>query len=200
MIRLVFIWLISFCGVALADTATEQLASRLSPIHSMQADFKQAVYDKDGQALQQSEGRFELLRPGRLRWQTLTPEQQLIVIQKQSVWIYDPDLLQATKQQLHSERQPLATLLLNANVDDILKRFVVTVQGKTVYILQPTDKQTTLSEIRLNFADKQLRGMQFKDKLGQTTMISFSKIQTNLTLNNKLFQFTPPPGTDVIVN
>jgi outer membrane lipoprotein carrier protein len=40
--------------------------------------------------------------------------------------------------------------------------------------------------------------MELMDALGQTTVIRFSDVRVNPTLDPSLFQFTPPPGADVI--
>jgi outer membrane lipoprotein carrier protein len=40
--------------------------------------------------------------------------------------------------------------------------------------------------------------MELQDKLGQQTVIEFTAVRRNPTLDQSLFRFTPPPGADVI--
>jgi outer membrane lipoprotein carrier protein len=40
--------------------------------------------------------------------------------------------------------------------------------------------------------------MELVDKLGQTTRIDFSGLARNVSLDDRLFHFEPPPGADVI--
>ena len=40
--------------------------------------------------------------------------------------------------------------------------------------------------------------MELVDNFGQTTRLQFSAVVKNPTLDGALFEFTPPPGVDVI--
>ena len=42
--------------------------------------------------------------------------------------------------------------------------------------------------------------MTLEDSLGQTTTIHLSELQSNQALDDGQFSFTPPPGTDVLVD
>ncbi|MBI5447255.1 MAG: outer membrane lipoprotein carrier protein LolA, partial [Gammaproteobacteria bacterium] len=55
------------------------LARHLSQFQSMQATFTQTIRDARGRLLDQSTGEMQLLRPGKFRWETLQPQQQLVI-------------------------------------------------------------------------------------------------------------------------
>ena len=40
--------------------------------------------------------------------------------------------------------------------------------------------------------------MRLNDNLGQLTLLHFDEISRNLALDDTLFEFSPPPGIDVI--
>jgi outer membrane lipoprotein carrier protein len=40
--------------------------------------------------------------------------------------------------------------------------------------------------------------MELHDNFGQTTVLTFSRLERNPRLAPELFKFTPPPGADVI--
>src|SRR5579859_328493 len=77
-------------------TALERFEAFLHGTRTARAAFEQRVYDRDGQLMQQSAGRFEFQRPGLFRWTYAAPTPQLIVGDGKDVWIYDRDLEQVT--------------------------------------------------------------------------------------------------------
>jgi outer membrane lipoprotein carrier protein len=52
--------------------------------------------------------------------------------------------------------------------------------------------------VQLGFEGEVLRLLQLVDQLGQITRIIFSANQVNPNLAATLFDFSPPPGVDVI--
>jgi chaperone LolA len=69
-----------FINSAFANQSdTHQLTQLLGNLKTYQADFDQVIQDKRGQTIQESTGRMALKRPGLFRWDTLKPNQQLII-------------------------------------------------------------------------------------------------------------------------
>ena len=64
--------------------------------------------------------------------------------------------------------------------------------------LLPRDKDSQFHSVRLALADNQLLRMEMADNFGQTTRFLFSHMQRNPALDDKLFEFTPPPAVDLI--
>ena len=63
--------------------------------------FAQTVTDKTGrEAAQPSEGIFRFRRPGRFEWTYEKPYRQQIMSDGETLWIYDPDLMQVTVRRL----------------------------------------------------------------------------------------------------
>jgi outer membrane lipoprotein carrier protein len=62
----------------------------------------------------------------------------------------------------------------------------------------PKVKDTDFDNVKLGFHGDLIEVMELKDALGNLTRITFSHIQVNPSLPDSLFQFTPPPGADVI--
>ena len=59
-------------------------------------------------------------------------------------------------------------------------------------------EKENFQRVKLIFADKELKGLEFYDQLGQHTIVHLSDIKTNPKLQKNLFQFTPPRGVDVV--
>src|SRR3546814_12261893 len=73
----------------------------------------QTVYDVNGKLKETSSGRVALSAPRLFRWEYVKPYEQLVIADGSKVWVYDPDLAQATVRPQGAEEQnsPLATLI-----------------------------------------------------------------------------------------
>lgn len=184
------------------NAASQNLNALLAKIGSMQAKFEQHTLDPKNQPLQTLQGEMQVKRPGLFRWDTQKPFAQQIIANGQSVWVYDPDLQQATRHKLDQQVGNTPALLLSGDSKKIASSFSVSQEkapGKlSVFILKPRDKEAVFESLRVTFNGSQLNSMQLKDSLGQRTDISFSQIQVNGKIAESIFQFTPPKDVDVI--
>src|SRR3989338_3432080 len=83
-------------------TAALELTQLLNGFSTFQAQFTQTTTDVNHQVLQQSSGTMMLMRPGRFRWETQNPTHQIVITDGKTLWIYDVDLKQATKQAIQN--------------------------------------------------------------------------------------------------
>jgi outer membrane lipoprotein carrier protein len=187
-----------FINTAFADQASSQQLTRLlQNLKTYSADFDQVIQDRHGNTIQESTGRMALQRPGLFRWDTLKPNQQLIVADGKNIWIYDKDLQEVTKKKQTEDKQSPG-LLLSDSVDHLAKRFNVSSPGTNDFKLTPV-KSDLFKSVELIF-DKsgQLTNMTLNDNIGQTTNIQFTHISANASLSSNLFKFQPPKDTDVV--
>ena len=92
-----------FCTSILADTqlsSAVQLTRLLNQFTTLKANFTQKTVDINNQVLQKSNGNVMLQRPGHFRWETLAPSHQIVTTNGNTLWVYDVDLKQATKESL----------------------------------------------------------------------------------------------------
>ena len=189
---------LGFINTAFADqTANANLTKLLENLKTFQANFDQVIQDKRGTAMQESTGKMALQRPGRFRWETLTPNQQLIVADGKIIWVYDKDLQEVTKKK-QTESAASPGLLLSASVGNLAKHYDVSSLGKNDFKLAPI-KHDLFKSVELLFDDNgTLTQMIMHDNIGQTTQIQFSHVSTNQSLSSSLFTFRPPKNIDVI--
>jgi outer membrane lipoprotein carrier protein len=197
-------WMFCLCclpWLAWADDAREQLAERLGAIETMSANFSQEVRS-DGQVVQRSRGEMAILRPGKFRWNTHKPNEQLLVADGRRLWIYDVDLEQVQVKPMRGQLGQTPALFLSGYDQSALNDYQVRIlkrQGQTIhYELIPKDNDATFAQITMTFRGDKLTNMQLSDRLGQITDLTFSKIKMNQTLPSRLFQFEAPAGVDVI--
>lgn len=185
-----------------ADDAAERLNKVLLSLTSMQADFLQQTTDGKGRTLQSQSGKMSVKRPGLFRWETLKPSSQTVTTNGRVLWIYDPELLQATKQKLDKQVGNTPALLLSGDPRKLNESFVISAEqgdkGEQVFLLTPRGKDALFDNLRVRFKGSQLLQMALADSLGQKTDIRFLNVKVNPSLPSSLFEFTPPKGVDVI--
>jgi outer membrane lipoprotein carrier protein len=194
-----FLLLSCFAISAFAQSATMQLTTLLQNLRTMQANFTQVINDNNGNIVQQSSGRMALQRPGLFRWETSQPNQQLIIADGKSIWIYDKDLAQITKQKQNTSVNAPG-LLLSDSVDQLAKRFRIAAMNNnpSAFKLIPIQRDLFQSVVLSFSPNGQLHQMLLHDNLGQITQIDFAKVTVNNPLSANLFHFQPPSGVDVV--
>lgn len=176
------------------------LENFLANTQTLEANFQQTLRTRDGEVLQQSEGKFYLNRPGKFRWNYQSPYEQVIVSDGDRIWIHDVDLDQVTvqKQEAGLPSTPMALL---EDSSKLHKSFTVSPLDEKdgVYRLKlnSKSKESDFGEIVVGVDAKGLRFMQLHDQFEQVTDIVFSETSVNLELAKEIFEFTPPEGVDV---
>ena len=189
-------------GAALADPVQE-LSQRLQSFQSLQADFVQLTRDAAGRDVQSIPGQLALARPNRLFWQTSDPIPQQIVSDGQSLWTYDIDLEQVTRDPVSLLDDSPAALLLNLNTQDLAERFEVTQtrtnNQQTVFQLRPLE-DSLYQLLVIEFVGDMPRVLGVVDSLDQQTRITLSGVRLNQEIDPERFQFVLPEGIDLLDN
>jgi outer membrane lipoprotein carrier protein len=185
-----------------AAAAGDRLDTFLDGLSTLQANFRQVLMDENRESLEESEGIVYLQRPDRFRWDYTAPYPQQIVADGERVWMYEPELRQATVRPQDNLIGATPAALLSTT-EPVSKRFLVedrgvAEDGRSWLELRPRDSSASFVAIRLGFAGDALAVMELEDSFGQTTRLEFAQMQRNPSLDGGLFAFTPPAGTDVI--
>lgn len=181
--------------------ARDQLNAFTKNLKGLDGQFSQQVFDARGKQKERSTGRVAVSTPRLFRWEYAKPYPQVIVADGKTVWVYDPDLQQASKrpQGVEEGNSPLAILLDPSKLD---RQFVVKETGSSDGIewLQLTPKQAdaAFKTAKLGFGKTGLKEMEYVDALGQRTRISFTGWKRNPSFAKGTFVFAPPKGVDVI--
>ncbi|HAT6935656.1 TPA: outer membrane lipoprotein chaperone LolA [Legionella pneumophila] len=200
MNKLFLFVLLIFSGGVFSQTSAEVLQSKLNAIQTMTANFSQIVKAKNRE-VSRSSGSMALQRPGRFRWETKDPLEQLIVADGQKMWIYDVDLEQVTVKNQEKGLGGTAALFLSGYDETLTHDFDVSEKqtGKlTVFDLKSKSAKENFQRIKLIFSQSTLIGLELYDQLGQITNVKLVQIKANPKLSAKLFQFKPPKGVDVV--
>jgi outer membrane lipoprotein carrier protein len=185
-----------------AATPASDVEKLLDGVSSWTADFTQTIDDGHGKVLRSAAGKIYLQKPGKFRWDYSQPSEQTIVADGKQIWLYDKDLQQANVRDMDVSLSSTPAVLLSGGAT-VSSEFDVTAlpkkDGLDWYQLVPKHPETDFQLVRIGF-DKSgdLVSMFLADKLNQVTQLAFTNAKRNLKLIPDLFQFTPPPGVDVI--
>ena len=177
--------------------AAQRLNKLLTSTKAMTANFSQTTKGANSGTFK---GSMTVQRPNNFRWETTSPSEQLIVANGSSLWIYDKDLQQATKQAVDSQVGNTPALLLSGDPNKIDSNFKITqpYENKNYYVLYPKSDSASFKNLSISFSGGKPVMMVLNDTLGQTTSISFSNIKLNPKISTSQFKFTPPKGVDII--
>lgn len=193
---------IMFFATSVRAADASELSGLLSGIKTMRAGFTQTIYDNHGKAVQKSNGKMALERPGKFRWEVTKPMPQTIIANAERLWVYDPDLQQVTIRSLKTEAGEAPALLLSHQNTTLESNYKIQTlnekDGLRWFLLQPKKSDNMFASVKMGFANSELKEMILDDQIGHSTRVQFQKIEMNTSLPSSLFVFKAPAGTDVI--
>jgi outer membrane lipoprotein carrier protein len=182
------------------------LQTLLLGLETFTADVRQLLTESTGSILEESRILFMLRRPSGFDWETLEPFPELIVTDGQSLWNYQPDLLQLTIEDWNIDQSELAAQLLNGRVDQVATQYRIT--GSPVgddgveFMLYPLDPASLYQQVSLYFERGEPESILLISTNGQRTYWEFLNRQINPVLAPDQFIFVAPDDEflDVIDN
>jgi len=185
------------CASAFA-TATDELRNFVKTVKSGKSTFTQTVASPNGKQ-KISNGSFEFERPNRFRFVYEKPYAQTVVGDGTKVWIYDPDLNQASSRKTGDALANTPAALIVSN--DIDKVFALADQpskdGVDWVLATPKQTEGTVRALKVGFRNHALAQLEIDDSFGQKSMIVFNGFEANAKLPADTFVFVPPKGADV---
>jgi outer membrane lipoprotein carrier protein len=192
---------------ATGQTVLNEIQNRYEKTNDFEANFIQEYMGKVVRQPNKGEGKVYFKKKGMMRWDYTVPNQKLIS-DGHTLWYYQPEEKQVLVSDVSSvlkERTPLAFLTGEGNLSrDFhllnLNESVSQREDNYVVELAPKEPLATLAKLILTVDKKTYTVLQADvlDELGNVTRTRFVDIKTNVGLPNSFFQFTIPPGTEVM--
>ncbi len=174
--------------------------NQLIQAHGFSARFEQTIRFSDG-TMQRYQGEVDVLTPGRFRWRYTEPYKQLFVSDGQTIWHYEPDLMQVEILRTMQGVDSAVMRLLDGSLG--LKNVMLLGTGNGVengadgitrrYHVRIGDKE----EVWLGLVGHHLAYVESVDALGDHNRIRLLHI-TMHPLASAAFVFRIPPGVDVL--
>ena len=196
-------------GPTVDVSAAQRLQALLQPVDRFSARFEQKLTAADGYLLQNASGQLIVARPGMIRWISEAPLEQWVISNSETLWIYDPDLEQVTIRAFQQDVLNTPAVLLVGELDNLDRLYRVEARNtpeaeqsappySESFILTPREGDQLYSKLVISFSANKPAAMELWDSLGQKTEIRFHSVDLSPELDNRLFEFEPPPGVDII--
>lgn len=191
---LVGLSLLSF--VSMAEPVETELRKLLADYDGFSANFSQQVKDTENNVLMNAEGEMVFKQPGKFRWQTYEPQQQVLLSNGESLWWYNPDLEEVS---IYDAKQAVATTpfaLLVSNRDEVWNKFVIN-KIESGYVIKPKDVDNSqVQQLVVRFDGFTLSQMVITDRTQQTTSYTLSNQEFDKA-KTRHFNFTIPADVEV---
>jgi len=171
----------------------------------LRAHFEQQM-QSPSRAPSKAAGEVWLKKPGKMRWDYLTPEKKLMVSDGATLWVYEPEDEQAYKQDLKGNALPaqVSFLLGEGRLDKEFDASVTKVDGVAAddVALKMVPKVGTAAYRYLVFVVDGKSGMVKQtiiyDQQGGTNKLTFAEVRQNKGVDDGKFKFAPPAGTHIL--
>ncbi|MQA90620.1 MAG: outer membrane lipoprotein-sorting protein [Gemmatimonas sp.] len=190
-----------------ANDILERAEQAYSAVRSMEADFVQQVYVPLLESTIESHGKMYHRPPDRFLMRFTDPEGDVLVADGQYAWMYYPsnDPQQVMRAPLGQGGQQVD--LQREFLSDATDRFSAmrtgseTVGGRETHALTLRPRSPSqYHEVKL-WVDAEsflVRRFEITETNESVRTVELTDLQPNVTLADSLFQFTPPPGAQVI--
>jgi outer membrane lipoprotein carrier protein len=181
----------------------DALRSFTKDLKALQGEFSQTTTDTQGKSNKALSGTFALTQGGKFRFNYAKPYTQVLVSDGKTFSTYDADLAQMTVRKLDESlaATPLAVLSGQAAVDTIfVLKALPDADGLTWVAATPKQADTAVNDLRFGLKGGELRSLSWLDNFNKRTVMNFSNVKRNGSVDAAVFSFKPPPGTDIVGN
>jgi outer membrane lipoprotein carrier protein len=211
--------LLSSLSLADDEKATQEIRSVVKKIQAryeqtkdLQADFAQKTKVEGFATPITSSGRLFLKRPGRLRWDYVEPSREEIYVNQDDVKMYVPEHSQVLIGKLTQMAASQAPLQLLQGIGKIDEEFDLApapdhargAGGLALVVLIPKTKDQQAArpfqQIVLEADPKThyIKSLTLHELSGNVATFEFSSVKPNTGLQDGLFEFTAPAGTEAV--
>ena len=207
LVALVTFGLLFSHELATADsTLLDKIQTRYQQTGSFTARFVQTDQRVDAE-VRRAEGTVRYKRPGRMRWHYESPEEQLLVTDGKTLWLYDPLLENVTIQRIERVA-PGTVLAFLLGVGDLESDFRPRPQTRklldsrqgVVLELMPRREMANLEFLQLEVHPQtsDLLALALVDGSGNVRTIRLEGMERNVELAEAEFVFEVTPDLEVI--
>ncbi len=196
-----------------AESVARHVQENYETAQGMSADFTQVTTLKLSRRQRQGSGRVILRKPGLMRWDYYSPDRQVLISNGTTLTMYFEKSHQLITSPAREYLQSDVTYGFFTGTGDILRDFIVSFADgarfarDTAYLLKlvPKQQQPQVAQLYLwvNAPDFLIQRLQIIDHFNTVTDLSFSNIRMYAIgdaagIDAGLFEFSPPPDTEII--
>ena len=185
----------------------QMIQDQYQSIQSFSGHFVQTSYRNNTETVRRAEGLVSYKRPGKMRWLYEVPEEQLLVTNGETLWLFDPLLENVTIQKLEklTDGTALSFLLGVGDLQEdfnrrLISQVFLTSPDALIVELEPKKAAANLSFIQLAVhpATYNLQIIALMDQEGNYRTIELESMHYNLVLEDNFFEFKVTEDMEVI--
>ena len=195
-------------AAAETDLKIEQVLDRMEAQYtdrSFKAEFAQESTLKAMDITDFAAGKMYVRYPGMMRWEYEKPEIQVIITDAKKLWIYRPadnQVMTGSAPAFFSDGKGASFL---SDIKLVRQKFKISLEPSMDNFfyelkLQPLEKTLDVTDIRLSVTKNTFTVVRIVtyNSYGDENRIELINHQFNVKLDDQLFSFDIPPGTDVL--
>lgn len=189
-----------------ATETARALQQRYDRVKDFSADF---THSYEGGVLKKKsteKGTVQIKKPGKMRWEYLSPEKKTFVSDGRKIYSYVPADKQVILSDVPSDDEATTAVLFLAGKGNLLRDFDVSYTDApsadtTALKLNPKQKQRDYDWliVVVDRASLQIRGLTAADQQGGRSTFQFTSYRENTGIADSVFTFKIPRGTDVLI-
>lgn len=198
LIALMSVW------CAEASELTDKIQQRYDSLQSFRSFFLQKLTNASSKETQERLGTIVFARPRLIRWETTSPEQELLIIGKDMVWDYFPEEETAyryTMDQVLDSKTMVRFLSGEANLKDDFNVQDMGMDGEYRHLkLIPKEPEPNLveGEIWVRPGQDMLERIKIVDFFGNINELELTGLELDVPVDANAFTLVPPKGTEIL--
>ena len=186
--------LLSVFWVNTALASNHKFSDFFNSLESLKANFTQTTYSDTHSLLSSASGTLTFGRPQQLHWHTTQPNEQILLLNNDELWLVDAELEQASLQKIQDlSKTPLYWLINKPSSLQHLPIFSHQENQVDWYTAN-----TSTQALKFGFKDNLLHAISLKNELEQTVLINFDQLVVNPEINPEIFVLELNPNFDII--
>jgi outer membrane lipoprotein carrier protein len=184
-----------------ATTDTFNINDYLNGIDTLKAGFKQTIFSSSNEAIDYSEGLIWLKKPGQILWEFQRPNIKKIILNGESISIYDANLNQLLIVPYTDQYQSsLASILINNDNLETFYEIHSKINDGELYTVTLFQKKndSLFTKIEITIFEMLIHKIELWDSSEQSISIVLENTEMNISLSDASFKFIPPKGVDII--
>ena len=162
------------CLLFTAGTAAADVLAIFSERQGMSGQFFQRIVTPEGELLETSEGQFSLLRPHFMRWQIESPDQQLLIVNENTLTQIDWDLEVVSSRAMTPDNRSALDWLM-APAEELQQTFDITRSSRQATLI-PREQISAFRRLEIEFEAGSLRWeLSLTDSAGQILTVTLTE-------------------------
>jgi outer membrane lipoprotein carrier protein len=206
-----FLFILLLCASrALAvdiSSVTDNIQRKYQSLNSFTADFTQMLTNATSKEKSTRTGTIVFAKPALIRWETLTPEKELLVVGRNAAWNAFPgekNVFLYPVEQVLGSKTMLRFLSGKGNLreDFRLKEEEGAPEGQIALTLVPNqaDASLVLAHVWVDAKTFLLTRISIEDFYGNINDVRLQNVKVNASVSNSLFQYDPPKDYTIFDN